>query len=293
MGVAKAARAPHLVAMTEPLRLDRSLFAIRGPDTIVFLQQLITNDAARLARQPVIYAGLLTPQGKVSADFLLWRAEDGVMVDVHAGWAETLRARLGLYKLRANVEIGPIEQGLGVFAGAPAGGTALSAPDPRRGELGLRAIGFAETPAAAMEEPAAYRARRIGFGVPDLAHDAARDEVFALEALFEEFDGVDFQKGCFVGQENVSRMKRRATTRKKFCAVSFDGAPPAYGAVITAGAAEIGAVRTSGDSRAIALLRLDRAQDALAKGEALHADGKALILDPPSWLIMPDARETV
>jgi hypothetical protein len=277
--------------MTEPLRLDRSLFALRGPDTIDFLQQLITNDAARLTGQPVLYAGLLTPQGKVSADFMLWRAEAGVMVDVQAGWAEALRTKLSLYKLRANVEIGPIEQGLGVFAGAADGGAVLSAPDPRCGELGLRAIGLAEAPAAT-EEPAAYRARRIGVGAPDLAHDAAREEVFALEALFEEFDGVDFQKGCFVGQENVSRMKRRATTRKKFCPVSFEGDAPAYGAVITAGAAEIGAVRTSTDGRAIALLRLDRAQEALDKGETLLAGGKALHLEAPTWLIMPSATET-
>lgn len=274
--------------MTEPLRLDRSLFAIRGADTIDFLQQLITNDAARLTRQPVLYAGLLTPQGKVSADFMLWRAEDRVLVDVHSAWAEGLRAKLTLYKLRANVEIGPIETGLGVFAGSPASGALLSAADPRRGDLGLRAIGLGETPVPA-EEPAAYRARRIGAGVPDLAHDAAREEVFALEALFEEFDAVDFQKGCFVGQENVSRMKRRATTRKKFCPVLFEGDAPAHGAVITAGAAEIGSVRTSTNDRAIALVRLDRARET-DKG-ALTAGGARLHLAPPPWLIMPALTE--
>jgi folate-binding protein YgfZ len=239
----------------------------------------------------VIYAGLLTPQGKVAADFFLWRTDDGVMIDANARAAEGLRAKMMLYRLRAKVEVGPLEAGLGVFAGDTATSAILSAIDPRRPELGLRAIALAEGPPP-QDEPPASRARRLHAGLPDLAHDATADEVFALEGLFEELNGVDFQKGCFVGQENVSRMKRRATTRKKFCPISFDGEAPPFGAVVTAGAAEIGSVRTGVEGRAIALLRLDRAQEALDKGETLSAGGKSLRLDAPSWLIAPSTTET-
>lgn len=277
--------------MTEPLRLDRALIAIRGPDSADFLQQLVTNDVALLAQQPVIYAALLSPQGKVSIDFFLWRTDEGVLVDVNARAADALRARLMLYKLRARVEIGPVEAGLGVFSGGPENAI-LVAADPRRPELGVRAIALAEG-AAPDTEPAAFRTRRIETGAPDIAHDAAPDEAFALEALLEELHGVDFQKGCFVGQENVSRMKRRATTRKKFCPVTFDGEAPAYGALISAGAAELGSLRTNMPGRAIALLRLDRAQEAVERGDALVADGNPLRLAPPPWLLIPSATETV
>jgi folate-binding Fe-S cluster repair protein YgfZ len=113
--------------------------------------------------------------------------------------------------------------------------------------------------------------------------------VVALEALFEELHGVDFQKGCFVGQENVSRMKRRATTRKKFCPIVFDGAALAPGAPIRAGDAELGTVRSSIDGRALALLRLDRALEFAHKGVALCAGDTLVRLAPPDWLILPDA----
>jgi folate-binding protein YgfZ len=277
--------------MTEPLRLDRALIAISGPETSDFLQNLVTNDVALLLRHPVIYAGLLTPQGKVAADFFLWRTDDGVMIDANARAAEGLRNKMLLYRLRSKVEIGPIETGLGVFVGDVAASAILSAADPRRPELGLRAIMLAEGPPP-QHEPPAYRARRIAAGLPDLAHDSIGEEVFALEGLFEELNGVDFQKGCFVGQENVSRMKRRATTRKKFCPVSFEGEAPPFGTAIIAGAAEIGSVRTSIEGRAIALLRLDRAQEALDKGETLSTGGKALHLAAPLWLIAPSTTET-
>jgi folate-binding Fe-S cluster repair protein YgfZ len=115
--------------------------------------------------------------------------------------------------------------------------------------------------------------------------------LFALEALFEELNGVDFHKGCFVGQENVSRMKRRATTRKKLCPIGFAGEAPAPGTPITAGAAVQGDVRTGLAGRALALIRLDRAQEALDKGETLLAGDRPVRLDPPPWLIMPTDKD--
>ncbi|UPT64352.1 MAG: hypothetical protein M0D54_07415 [Hyphomonadaceae bacterium JAD_PAG50586_4] len=139
---------------------------------------------------------------------------------------------------------------------------------------------------AIVDGAAAFKAKRIALGVPDLARDAGADEVFALEALLDELNGVAFNKGCFVGQENVSRMKRRATTRKKFCAIVFEGKAPAFGTPVLAGAAELGSVRTGADGRALALLRLDRA---LAAEAPLTAGGKEIRLDPPDWLLLPPA----
>jgi folate-binding Fe-S cluster repair protein YgfZ len=111
--------------------------------------------------------------------------------------------------------------------------------------------------------------------------------VFAGEALLDELNGVDFQKGCFVGQENVSRMKRRATTRRKLCAIAFAGEAIAYGTPIRAGEADIGTMRSSQPGRAIALMRLDRALEAQERGVKLLAGERDVRLDPPPWLILP------
>lgn len=276
----------QIQAMTEPVRLDRAVFAVSGPEATAFLQNLVTADLDALAHAPVVYAGLLSPQGKLIADFMLWRRGETILIDVAAKRVDDLRRRLTMYRLRAKVEVGAAEAGLGVFAGA-ADGASLAAPDPRLPAFGARSIAPAEG-APPSDEPEAYKIARIAAGLPEPAHDAASEEVFALEALFEELNGVGFQKGCFVGQENVSRMKRRATTRRKFCRVAFNGPAPAYGSPITAGPAELGEVRSASGARAIALLRLDRAAEAIAKGQALLAGGKEMTLDPPDWMIMPD-----
>jgi folate-binding protein YgfZ len=128
---------------------------------------------------------------------------------------------------------------------------------------------------------------RLAAGAPDLALDAAVEEVVAAEAFLDELNGVDFKKGCFVGQENVSRMKRRATTRRKFCPVTFEGAPPPFGTSVRAGDVEVGQIRSGGEGRALALLRLDRTLEALDVGRDLSADGRILQIDPPPWLILP------
>jgi folate-binding protein YgfZ len=162
-------------------------------------------------------------------------------------------------------------------------------PDPRfpDGALGWRKISPLAEALAAPDGDAAFDARRFAVGVPDLARDAAPEEVFALEALLEELHGVDFNKGCFVGQENVSRMKRRATTRKKFCPIVFEGPALPFGSMVTAGEIGIGTARTSQLGRAMALLRLDRAREALANGVGLTVEGRGVRLDPPPWLLMP------
>jgi hypothetical protein len=269
-----------------PFRLDRAFLRVSGPDAVSFLDNLLTQDVTRLAQAGVLYAALLSPQGKVICDMFLWaekdRDEPSILVELAPSRASDLLRRLSMYKLRAQVTLEHASASQAVvwsgdaFAGA--------APDPRLPALGCRKL---EARDAAAPGEAAYDAHRLALGVPDLARDAGAEEVFAGEALLEELNGVDFKKGCFVGQENVSRMKRRATTRKKFCPVVFEGAAPAYGAPVLAGAAEIGQIRAGAPGRAMALLRLDRAVAAQQDGVKMTAEGREMRLDPPAWLILP------
>ncbi|MGE3930147.1 MAG: folate-binding protein YgfZ [Hyphomonadaceae bacterium] len=265
--------------MFEPVRLDRTLIRVSGDGAIAFLNNLLTQNVERLRSEPVIYSALLNPQGKVIADMFVWAHEGDLVIEADAARGGDLFRRLSMYRLRAAIVLEDISTRAAIVAS-----TEGAVSDPRLAALGARTLAAASS---AARDGSAYHAHRIKLGAPDLASDAAVEEVFAGEALLEELNGVDFQKGCFVGQENVSRMKRRATTRKKFCPISFHGPPPAHGAAILAGAAELGAVRSGIPGRAIALLRLDRAAEAAEKGEPLTADGRIVQLDPPSWLILP------
>jgi tRNA-modifying protein YgfZ len=243
-----------------------TLVRVSGPDAGLFLNNLLTQDLAAAPEAPLRYGALLTPQGKVITDLMIWRIADGYLLDPLARPAEDLAGRLARFKLRAHIEIS-------VTSDPP---TLAPQTDPRLPALGQCTPGG--RPDAAV---------LIRHGVPDLGADASPEEVFALEALLEELNGVDFHKGCFPGQENVSRMKRRATTRKKFCRIAFDGAAPAPGTPMTAGPAELGTVRSGMSGCALALIRLDRALEAVDKGVAMMAGDTAVRLDPPDWLILP------
>lgn len=276
--------------MAMPQLLDRALLRVSGPDARTFLNSLLTRD---VGGERVVYTALLSPQGKVLTDMFAWDdGENGIVLDVPPDRAQALERKLSLYKLRAQVAIEQITGLAAIFYGT--GAFDAAAPDPRfpNGELGWRALLPMSSGLEALEDgELAFDTRRLAVGVPNLARDAEAEEVFAGEALLDELNGVDFQKGCFVGQENVSRMKRRATTRKKFCPVVFEGEPIAFGTPVLAGEAEIGSVRTGAAGRAIALLRLDRALDAVAAGKTLTAAGREIRLDPPSWLILPQRED--
>jgi tRNA-modifying protein YgfZ len=263
-------------------RLNRTFIRVSGPDALNFLNNLLTQSLWSSAR--VAYGALLSPQGKLVADMLIWTDEDGLILDVDPARGGDLLRRLNLYKLRANVAI---SEALQITAAWSPEAFEGASDDPRLAMLGARKLISADEGLDLPDGAEAYAALRLTLGAPDLAHDADIEEVFALEALLEELHGVDFQKGCFVGQENVSRMKRRATTRKKFCPISFVGDAPPFGAPISANEAEIGAVRTGRSGRAMALVRLDRAQEALAAGLSLAVAGRPVQLDPPPWLIRP------
>ena len=261
------------------------LISVTGPDARGFLQNVLTQDLERLDRDRVVYSALLSPQGKVIADMFVWARADGLMLDVDPTRGSDLLRRLSMYKLRANAALEDVSAAFAVVAAGD--GLNRGARDPRLAALGQRAIVSTADAAEFKAGERLHEDKRIALGVPDLARDAAAEEVFAGEALLEELDGVAFDKGCFVGQENVSRMKRRATTRKKFCPIAFEGEAFAYGTAVRAGEVEIGSVRTGATGRAIALIRLDRALEAAAAGRALSAAGRGIWLDPPEWLILP------
>jgi len=267
--------------MTREGRVERSLIAVTGPDARPFLQNLLTQDLDKLDNEGVVYAALLSPQGKINADMFVWARNDGLLLDVDPTRAADLLRRLSMYKLRANVTLEDVTSkfDIAVVIPSPLEGAIR---DPRLEAMGSRVVvAKSDAPFASTEE------LRITLGVPDLARDALPEEVFTGEALLEELNGVAFNKGCFVGQENVSRMKRRATTRKKFCPVVFDGEAIPFGTPVLAGEAEIGSIRTGIAGRALALLRLDRALEATEAGKSLTAVGREIRLDPPSWLILP------
>ena len=259
---------------------DRAVIALAGPDARSLLQGLITSDIERLTPEHALYAALLTPQGKILFDFLVSEGDGAVLLDCAADAADTLAKRLTMYRLRAKVEIERREQlaVLAAWGGDPLHGALR---DPRLEALGTRAI-VAQTEAPGALEPAsAYRDHRLGLGVPEAA-DFGRDKMFALDADLDELHGVDFRKGCYVGQELTARMKHRGTARKRLLPITGDRTLPAPGTSVTAAGKSVGEITSAYGSRGFALVRLDRLEEA---GEAaLQAEAVAVTLSKPDWL---------
>ena len=267
-----------------PARLDdRAVIALSGQDARTLLQGLITNDIEKLAPGRALYAALLTPQGKILFYFIVAEGDGAVLLDCAAETADALAKRLTMYRLRAKVQIERRDQ---LVVMARWSGTALPGiafTDPRLAALGTRSImAAAEAPARA-ETVDAYRAHRLRLGVPESA-DFGQDRMFALDADLEQLNGVDFKKGCYVGQELTARMKHRGTARKRLLPIATtDGsALPAPDTAVTAGGKSIGEISSTYGTRGFALIRLDRLEEA---GEAPQsAAEKSVTLWKPDWL---------
>ncbi|HWD25702.1 MAG TPA: hypothetical protein VG387_00955 [Rhizomicrobium sp.] len=254
---------------------DRAVLALAGPEARAFLQGLITNDVERLAPGEGIYAALLTPQGKILFDFFLVEGDGAILLDCHAAARDALLKRLTMYKLRAKVTIEAREQ-LAVLAeweGEHAR-YAIAYRDPRLAPLGSRAIIARGEMHTGLPAAAAYHTHRIALGVPE-AGDFGSDKMFALDADLDELHAIDFQKGCYVGQELTARMKHRATSRKRL--LRIDGASAA-GDRVTAGGKEIGEVVAAG----FALVRLDRLDEAAGAPVSIGSSDAKLM--KPDWL---------
>jgi tRNA-modifying protein YgfZ len=269
---------------------DRAVLRVSGSAAPGFLQGLVTNNVEKATEARAVHAGLLTPQGKILFDFFIVADGESFLLDVAKDKAAALAQRLGFYKLRAAVEITPAPDFVvaacwGALPQLPAGIIAYA--DPRLPELGIRLLVRPGAALAAVDCAAAsegdYHARRIGLGVPEGGRDYSCGDTFPHEAMFDQLDGVDFKKGCFVGQEVVSRMEHRGTARKRIVMIEGEGPLPEPGAEITAGQAAIGTLGSVSGASGLALLRLDRAEEAKARGDQLRAGDVAVTFSVPSW----------
>jgi folate-binding protein YgfZ len=256
----------------------RGIVAVTGPETRKFLQGLLTADLGRLDRQAAIHAALLTPQGKILCEMLVAGTADGVLLDLPAVEVANLVKRLTLYKLRAKVEIADRTADLAVVWRPDGDGFT----DPRHPGLGRRAIVPASE--AGHSVSVIYDARRIALGIAEQGADYATTEVFPHEANLDQIGGVDFDKGCYVGQEVVSRIQHRGTERSRFVPVAAEAELPERGTPVTAGGREIGSMGSHQGNRGLALIRLDRLADAVASGHAPVAAGHALTVIRPGWV---------
>jgi len=299
---------------------DRAVVRIAGPDASTLLQNVLTLDVPAVDEHGSGYGALLTPQGKILWDFVLHRQADGYAADVRADQAEAFAKRLSLYKLRAKVEIAvapelavfvewsaaegssPAKRGRGTMrsmvegadeavAGdphahpspgpSPQGGGERPG-DPRLVELGSRWVAQAnsvETNASAED----WHAHRIALAIPEGGVDFLFGDTFPHDAAMDSLNGVAFEKGCYVGQEVVSRMRHRGTARRRIVALQTNGPLPEPGAEILTGERPLGRLGSSAEGHAIGLVRLDRMRAALDQHLSIRAGGTDVIVSLPAW----------
>jgi folate-binding protein YgfZ len=268
---------------------DRGVVKVSGADSEKLLQGIITNDLERLAQGTARHAGLLSPQGKILFAFFALRTPDGFLLDVAAAKTAELVKRLTMYKLRADVTISDISSGFAVYAVWNDGAAALTQTrtclhfdDPRHPAMGIRWLAEAPPPPDKQVVELAhidYDALRVRLGVPEGGKDYEFGDAYPHEADFDLFNGVSFTKGCYVGQEVVARMQNKTVVRKRVVKISATG-PLVSGADVRFGDIAIGRVGTVDGTRALAMLRLDRAVEALDKDRNLTVAGRKIDIDP-------------
>jgi folate-binding protein YgfZ len=263
---------------------DRAIIEVRGEETRGFLQDLVTANVGNLQSGEAAHGGLLTPQGKILFDFFIVATPEGVLIDCEADAAATLAQRLTMYKLRRALAIEVLEP---MAVAVAWGGSDLPQlegahvyADPRNPELGLRVIAAESVIKSIANQPAdAYRAHRYKLGIADSA-EIGSGEMFPHEANYDQFGSVDFKKGCYVGQEVVSRMQHRGTARSRIVPVKAGNDLPDAGAKIMAGGKPAGALIGTHATSGLAVIRLDRAAKA---DNYLSVDGLAITMQKPSW----------
>jgi tRNA-modifying protein YgfZ len=265
---------------TPTVLTDRSILGISGPEAHEFLQGLITNDISKLTSGTPLYSALLTPQGKILHDFLLYAYEESIILDCPRAGAVDLRNRLSRYRLRARVEIALREDVAVAAHWDSVDSKAGSWRDPRHPALGWRTL--MDAPATSEQPPSdAYLTHRLAFAIPECA-DFGSDRMFALDADLDELHGVSFDKGCYVGQELTARMKHRGTARKRLLPVESDSPLPASDTPIVAAERELGVITSTYGRRGFAAVRLDRLAE--AEGILLYAAGIHVSVRKPEWL---------
>jgi hypothetical protein len=285
---------------------DRGMVKVSGDGARDFLNGLVTTDITLLRPGLGRFGALLTPQGKITTDFLITEAPSGhgggFLIDCPRALAQALADKLGFYKLRAKVAVENLSDSLGVLAawdGEPSLKPDLTFADPRNAALGWRILIPAELAqkvadliGAELVDAWAYDAHRIAAGVPRGGLDFTYGDAFPHETNMDRLHGVDFEKGCYVGQEVVSRMQHRGTARTRTVRVLLDGPSPEPGVAVLAGDKPVGTMGSTADQHGLALLRIDRAADAAAAGVPLTAGGLAIrVADPDDLRFAP--RQTV
>ncbi len=285
---------------------DRGVVKVGGEDARNFLNGLVTTDVSLLQPGLGRFGALLMPQGKIITDFLITEAPaghgGGFLIDCPRALAQSLADKLGFYKLRAKVSVENLSDSLGVLAlwdGEPAMKPDLAFADPRSEKLGWRMLVPAELAQKAADligaqtiDSALYDAHRIACGVPRGGIDFMYGGAFPHETNMDRLHGVDFDKGCYVGQEVVSRMQHRGTARTRTVRVVVDGFAPEAGIAIAAADKPIGTMGSSADGRGLALMRIDRAADALEVGAPLMAGGIEIRLADPDQ-VSPTPKKTM
>ena len=266
--------------MPSALLADRRLIRVSGTGAEEFLKNLITADVENLPEGEARATALLTPQGKILFDFLIWRDGGDYLIETGAAEQDALLRRLTMYKLRAPVDLkAETVEGVSVFWNetAPTAGI-------RDGRFGKGGIDLYRMPgASASGDIAAYDALRVEHGIAQSGRDYTLQDAFPHDVLMDVNDGVSFRKGCFVGQEVVSRMKHRGTARRRVVTVSAEGALPTSGTEITADGKPVGTLGTVCGNRALAIVRIDRIADALASGTPLLAETVPVTVSLPAW----------
>ena len=251
----------------------RSVLRVSGGDAGHFLQNLVTCDVETLSVGEITFGALLTPQGKILFEFFITRDETSLLLDTPSRFAADLVRRLTFYKLRADVTIETTDHTVSAIWGA-----GVETNDPRLS-------GFARRTFEPADGAGDYDAHRIAHGLPELGRDFEPESVFPHEALMDQFarGGVDFRKGCYVGQEVVSRMQHRGTARRRFVQVQGDNLPT-VGTPMTADDRAIGTMGSSIEGRGLALMRLDRAAKAMAAGTQLLAGSAMVATSLPAFV---------
>lgn len=275
---------------------DRTQILVRGPDAETFLQSIFTADLISLETGILRASALLSPQGKIQFDFLISRIEDGFRIDIAKDMADVFAKRLTLYRLRAKAEIIVLNEAIiriswktdsgGSESDSMSGEIYQAARDERFPESTDVQRYYAQSGAASpatQPERDAWAALRIRYGIAEGGADFIMNDVFPHDINFDQFSGVSFKKGCFVGQEVVSRMQHRGTARRRILQVTAQTDLPASDTPITASGKDVGTLRSVHGTHALALVRLDRVKDALDKNIPLLAGETEVSLTIPAY----------
>src|SRR6476646_5507819 len=293
-----------MMAQSNFVLLDgRGILAVSGADRRTFLQGLVSNDVEKIAPDRAVYAALLTAQGKYLHDFIMAAAGEAIWLDAEAARLADLKRRLSMYRLRAKVAINDVPdvavaavfgEGAREALGLPEEAGAarpfregLAFVDPRLAALGARVILPGDKVRAALEgaglaetDFAGYDRHRLALGIPDGSRDLVLEKSILLESGFYELNGVDWQKGCYVGQELTARTKYRGLIKKRLFPVRIDGPAPAPGAIVERDGKDAGEMRSPRDGLGLALLRLE----AVAAASPLATDAAILTPLRPAWM---------